>query len=118
MKVLVTGGRGQLGRGVVRRAGDNGVEVVALGRQDLDVTDTGAVAAALDKHQPNAVIHAASFTHVDRAESEKERAEAVNVHGAANVARACGSVPMLYVSTDYVFDGRSERAYREDDATR
>ncbi|CAN5909068.1 dTDP-4-dehydrorhamnose reductase [soil metagenome] len=116
-KILVTGGRGQLGRGIARRAEANGCTVVALGRDELDVTVSSTIEAAMQAHAPDVVIHAASFTAVDQAEAERDRAHAVNTVGVANVATACAGVPFIYVSTDYVFDGRSSRAYREDDAT-
>lgn len=117
MRVLVTGGRGQLARGLARRGQARGVTVLALGRDALDVTIAADVAAALATHAPDLVINAASFTHVDRAETERDRAYAVNALGAGHVARACDErgAPLLHVSTDYVFDGSSTRPYREDD---
>lgn len=117
MKILVTGGRGQLGRGLARRAEARGDEVIACGRDALDVTVPSRVAAAVREHAPEVVIHAAGFTHVDRAERERARAHAVNTVGAGNVARACADrgTPMIDVSTDHVFDGASDRPYREDD---
>lgn len=117
MKLLVTGGHGQLGRGLARRGAACGIDVIALPRTTLDVTDAASIAAALAGHAPEAVIHAAAFTHVDRAETERERAEAVNARGAELVARACAErgIPLWYVSTDHVFDGGAARAYREDD---
>ncbi|HVV81453.1 MAG TPA: dTDP-4-dehydrorhamnose reductase [Kofleriaceae bacterium] len=117
MKVLVAGGDGQLGRGLVRRGPAAGVEVVALGRAALDVTDGDSVARALAAHAPAAVIGAAGFTHVDRAELAPRQARAVNERGAELLAIACAarSIPLVYVSTDHVFDGRASRPYREDD---
>lgn len=117
MKVLVTGGRGQLGRAVVRRGTAAGHQVLAPDIDELDLCDPqlGAKLAALE---PALVLNAAAYTAVDRAESEPERAYAVNRDGAGNLARACGErgLPLLHVSTDYVFDGQAEAPYREDAA--
>jgi dTDP-4-dehydrorhamnose reductase len=116
VKVLVTGGRGQLGRALVRRAAPD-VEPVALGRDALDVTQPEAIARAFATHAPDAVIHAAAYNLVDRAETERELAFAVNARGTEHVANACAErgIELAYVSTDYVFDGRSAWPYREDD---
>ena len=118
MRVLVTGGRGQLGRGLGRRGPAHGIEVMAPGRESLDVTEPATIERALDALQPAAVIAAAAFTDVDRAEREPERAFAVNAVGAASVAWACAarSIPLVHVSTDYVFDGTARTPYREDAA--
>ena len=118
MRVLVTGGRGQLGRGLARRGPVHGVEIVAPGREVLDVTEPATIAQALDAWRPAAVIDAAAFTDVDRAEREPERAFAVNAVGAASVARACAAraIALVHVSTDYVFDGMATTPYREDAA--
>ncbi len=115
MKVLVTGGGGRLGRALVRRRGD--AEVVALDRAALDVCDPDALARALDVHAPAAVVNAAAYTAVDRAEAERDRAFTVNALGAGHVARACAArgVALVHVSTDHVFDGTATRPYREDD---
>ena len=116
MKILVTGGRGQLGRSLVRAAAARGDAVVALGPDTLDVTAPAQIALALRAHQPDVVINGAAYTGVDRAEAERDRAFAINADGAGQVARACAacSVPLLHVSTDYVFDGAATRPYRED----
>lgn len=123
MKVLVTGGRGQLGRSLARAAaarsaaGDAVDEIIALGRDALDVTAPAQIARALHDHAPEVVINGAAYTGVDRAETDRDRAFAVNAEGAGQLARACAaaSVPLLHVSTDYVFDGAAARPYREDD---
>lgn len=118
MTVVVTGGRGQLGRSLARCGAASGHAVIALGRDQLDVTDAAAIAARLDALAPAAVIAAAAYTAVDRAEQEPERAFAVNAGGAELLARACAArgIALIHVSTDHVFDGRSARPYREDDA--
>jgi dTDP-4-dehydrorhamnose reductase len=117
MNLLVTGGRGQLGRSVAKRGAARGHAVTAVDVEDLDICDAAQVAAALDGVGPALVINAAAYTAVDRAESERERAFAVNADGAATVARACRErgIRLLHISTDYVFDGSAGRPYREDD---
>ncbi|HEY1816666.1 MAG TPA: dTDP-4-dehydrorhamnose reductase [Kofleriaceae bacterium] len=113
MKLLVTGGAGQLGRALVRRAGAH--EILALDVDQLDICDAAQVTSRLDGI--DVAINAAAYTGVDKAEGEPERAFAINAHGAEVVARACAErgVRMLHVSTDYVFDGAGSRPYREDD---
>lgn len=108
MKLLVTGGRGQLGRALVTRGA---VDV------EIDICDPDAVDRALADGAFTAVINAAAFTAVDRAQTERSRAYAINRDGAGIVARACAQrgVRMLHISTDYVFDGQATRPYCEDD---
>lgn len=116
MRILVTGGRGQLGRSLVRCGRANGHEVVALGRDVLDVRVPDHIARHLDVVAPTLVISAAAYTAVDRAEAEPALAFAINAEGAGNVARAClaRGIPLLHLSTDYVFDGTQAEPYRED----
>lgn len=116
MRVLVSGGRGQLGRAVARRATRHGHAVVALGRDELDIGNPAQLDQQLARIHPDVVINAAAYTAVDKAESEPDAAFAVNRDGAGNVARACEKrgVPLVHVSTDYVFDGTATEAYRED----
>jgi dTDP-4-dehydrorhamnose reductase len=119
MRILVTGAAGLLGTAVVRAATARGHRTIGLTRAQLDVTDGKAVAASVERHRPDAVVHCAAYTAVDRAETEPDVAMAVNRDGARNVAAAaaaCGA-RTLYVSSDYVFDGTSRRPYRPDDAT-
>ena len=89
----------------------------ALGRDAADITRPAEVAAALDAARPAAIVNAAAYTAVDRAESEPERAAAANRDGARIVAEACAErrLPLIHLSTDYVFDGRKIGPYREDD---
>ncbi|MGB3543391.1 dTDP-4-dehydrorhamnose reductase [Rubrivirga sp.] len=107
MRVLVTGAGGQVGRELVRLGSESALEVVGLLQADLDITDLDAVRRALEDEHLDAVVNAAAYTAVDRAESDLEAATAVNVEGARNVARASADcdVPLVHISTDYVFDG-------------
>jgi dTDP-4-dehydrorhamnose reductase len=90
---------------------------VPLSREELDVTDAEAVRSALRLHEPDAVVHAAAWTAVDRAESEPREARRVNVAGTAHVARAAAAlgIVLLYPGTDFVFDGRQDHPYAPDD---
>jgi dTDP-4-dehydrorhamnose reductase len=119
VKVLVIGREGQLARSLVEAADTPGVGVVSAGRPDVDLIDEKSVAAMVARERPDAVVNAAAYTAVDKAEAEPEIARAVNVLGAEYVARACAasSVPLIHISTDYVFDGMKGGAYREDDPT-
>lgn len=117
MKLMVTGGQGQLGRALAARGAALGHAVVALDRAALDVRDPVQIAGALASHAPAAVINAAAYTAVDRAEQDPTGAAAVNAMAPGLLAAACAArrVPLLHVSTDYVFDGTLRRPYREDD---
>jgi dTDP-4-dehydrorhamnose reductase len=119
MRILVTGAGGMLGADVARAAHAGGHEVVALARAELDVTDAAAVESVLAAARPQAAIHCAAFTDVDGAQGDgRERAAAVNAHGAGTVARAAAAagVRLVHVSTDYVFDGEQPTPYVESDA--
>ena len=117
MKILVTGRDGQLARGLAEAA-VAGVEVVTIGRPQIDLTDPRSMAEAIARERPDAVVNAAAYTAVDKAESEPDIAMAVNGMGAEHIALACaaGAIPLIHVSTDYVFDGTRKEPYREDDA--
>lgn len=119
MKIAVTGTSGQVASALLERAVAFGHTVVALGRPELDLADPASVARALEAAAPDAVVSAAAYTAVDKAESESELAHAVNGAGAGAVAQAAKAlgVPLVHLSTDYVFDGQLDRPYREDDAT-
>jgi dTDP-4-dehydrorhamnose reductase len=117
-KILVTGREGQLARSLFEAGGANS-EVVAIGRPDLDVSDARSVEAVIAREKPDVVVNAAAYTAVDKAETEEAIADAVNAQGAENVARMCAaiSIPLIHLSTDYVFDGTKEGAYLEGDAS-
>jgi dTDP-4-dehydrorhamnose reductase len=119
VKLLVTGAAGQLGHDVVACATAAGDEVLALDRATLDITDPDAVHDACRRFRPDAIVNAAAYTAVDACETNEETAFAINAGAVGNVARAATSVGahLVHVSTDYVFDGRLDRPYREDDAT-
>ncbi len=124
MKLLVTGRDGQLARSLqalpeVGGTAGRDVSVVAIGRPELDITDAASVARAIAAHAPDIVVNAAAYTAVDRAESEREAAFRVNRDGAGNVAAAAAQagLPVIHISTDYVFSGREAGWRREDDAT-
>ena len=117
VKVLICGAGGMLGRDVGRAAELAGHEVVAVGREALDVTDPGAVTRLVDLVRPYALVNCAAYTDVDGAEREPEAAMRVNATGARNVAAAAAGAgaAVLYPSTDYVFDGRKGEPYVESD---
>jgi dTDP-4-dehydrorhamnose reductase len=115
--ILLFGADGQFGREMADQAKRAGVHVVAVGRLQADITDRRAVVGAIQKARSLLVINAAAYTNVDRAEIEPEAAFRVNATGAGLVAEACADagLPLVHISTDYVFDGRKRSAYREDD---
>lgn len=117
MRVLVTGARGQLGHDLLATFADD--DVVGTDHRDLDITDEPSVVAAIRDHAPELVVHAAAFTRVDACESEPDTAWTVNAGGTWWVARACAlaGAAMVYLSTDYVFDGQAGRPYTEFDRT-
>jgi len=119
VKVLVTGAAGLLGTDVVAAAERRDHSVLGLGRAELDVTDAAAVSACVAAEAPDWVFHCAAYTAVDAAEDEPELAMLVNRDGAENVARAVAAAGarMVYVSTDYVFDGEQRSPYRSTDPT-
>ncbi len=117
MKLLVTGAAGMLGRDVMLAAGNAGHDVVGFGRTELDVTNPAALEKKLDLERPDVVINCAAWTDVDGAEASEEASFAVNGTGAGNVAAAAAAVgaSVVYVSSDYVFDGAKGAPYVESD---
>lgn len=118
MKLVVTGVSGQVALSLVERA-PAGVTVIPLGRPALDLADPAGIAPALAAIGADAVVNAAAYTAVDKAESEPDLAHAVNAAGAGAVAAAARSMglPLIHISTDYVFDGAKTAAYVETDRT-
>jgi len=112
-KILVSGSGGQLGLELAALLPWRGQEVVALSKEELDVADFGAVMLALEKHSPDVVVNAAAYTNVDGCETETDLAYTINALGPRNLAQLCEErgCDLLHVSTNYVFDGESERPY-------
>ncbi len=119
MRVLVVGRQGQLATTLAQRLPLAGHQVQALGREALDITNADAIAAALDSFGAEAVVNAAAYTAVDKAEDEPELAHAVNATapGLLAAAAVARGIPLLHYSTDYVFDGSKPAPYTEADAT-
>ena len=117
MKLLVTGREGQVARSLAERGAAQGISVVLAGRPELDLTDAASLEHAIERHAPDVIVSAAAYTAVDKAESEPGLAQAVTAEGAGNLARAAATrgIPLIHLSTDYVFDGSAERPWREDD---
>ncbi len=117
MKIAVTGTNGQVVTSLIEIGPQRGVEMVALGRPMLDLADVATIAPALAATGADVVVNAAAYTAVDKAESEPDAAMAVNGAGAGAVADACErlGVPLIHISTDYVFDGSKPAPYVETD---
>lgn len=117
MKLLVTGAGGQVGWELVRRGTARGHAVVGCERANLDITDAGQVEAVVARSGADLLVNAAAYTAVDKAEQEADVAFRINCDGPAFLAAACARhhLPLLHISTDYVFDGSAARPYREDD---
>ena len=120
MKLLVLGAGGQVGRELSRLAWPAGYDIAAFDRDGVDIARREQVFAAVARDRPDIVINAAAYTAVDRAENEPDAAWAGNCTGPANLAAACrdARVPLIHLSTDYVFDGEKPGPYREDDPVR
>ena len=118
MKILVTGITGQLGHDVMEERAARGHEAVGATRREMPLTDFPALRAQIEAVRPDAVIHCAAYTAVDRAEAEKETCMIVNGGATREIAAACRDIgaKLLYLSTDYVFPGTGEDFYEPDDA--
>ena len=116
MKVLVTGANGQLGHDLMRHLGARGVECRGIDIKDLDLTDRDAARAYLKEYAPDVVMHCAAFTAVDKAEAEPETCRRINADATRTIAEACKELDavMVYLSTDYVFDGEGDAPYEVD----
>ena len=117
MKILVTGGNGQLGHELLIECQTRDFDVLAPSHHQMDITEIKAVKNFIDLHQPSLVINAAAYTQVDTAESEECLTFAINKTGCRNLAQICAKneIPLFQVSTDYVFDGQKTTPYRESD---
>lgn len=119
MKVLVTGCNGQLGYDVVKELISRSVECKGVDLQDFDITDKAQTMEYIKNYNPDAVVHCAAYTAVDRAEDDEETCYRINVIGSKNLAAACKEIDakMLYVSTDYVYGGKGEAPFETTDKT-
>ncbi len=117
MRILVTGFNGQLGYDVVREGKRHGLEMMGTTSTDLEITDEQAVTKYVERVKPDAIIHCAAYTAVDRAEDDQETCRHVNVNGTKYLANAANKLDakFIYISTDYVFDGKGETPFRETD---
>lgn len=114
--ILVTGVNGQLGFDVVKELKKRNIECLGIDKTDLDITDGNAVGKYISNLKPECVVHCAAYTAVDKAEDEIEICTKVNVYGTENIAQACKKIDakMIYISTDYVFDGQGNAPYEVD----
>lgn len=117
MKVLVTGVKGQLGYDVVKELEKRGMEAVGVDIDEMDITDAQNVEKVLKETAPDAVIHCAAYTAVDAAEEQEDICRRVNADGTRNIAKVCREldIKMIYISTDYVFNGQGTRPWEPED---
>ncbi len=117
MKILVIGSKGQLGHELLIQGNNSGYEILPADLPDLDITDKTQVKHWLERFQPSFVVNAAAYTNVDKAETEQNFAFAVNRDGPANLAEACAKfeIPLIHISTDFIFDGKKSSPYIESD---
>lgn len=117
MRVLVTGVKGQLGYDVVNELKKRGLEAVGVDIDEMDITDAASVDKVIAGAKVDAVIHCAAYTAVDAAEDNEELCRKVNAEGTQNIANVCKAlgIKMMYISTDYVFDGEGTKAWNPDD---
>lgn len=117
MKVLVTGANGQLGYDVVKKLRKQNIECYGAVRKDFDIVDFEATEKFITNYKPDVVIHCAAYTSVDKAEDEQGLCYLVNASATENIAGICKKInaKMLYISTDYVFDGTKNGFYEVDD---
>lgn len=117
MKVLVTGAKGQLGTDLMHELEKRGIEGIGVDVQEMDITDAEACRRVIKNSGADAVIHCAAYTAVDAAEDNVDLCRRINGEGTRNVAQACkeADVKLMYISTDYVFDGQGTRPWEPDD---
>ena len=119
MKILVTGAKGQLGHDVLKALATRGIVGIPADLEEFDITDEHAVMSFISACRPDAIVHCAAYTAVDRAEEESELCRLINVAGSEHIARACREVDakLVYISTDYVFPGTGGTFYETDSPT-
>ena len=117
MKVLVTGAKGQLGTDLMKELAKRGIEGIGVDVQEMDITDAEACRRVIKNSGADAVIHCAAYTAVDAAEDNVDLCRRINGEGTRNVAQACkeADTKLMYISTDYVFDGQGTRPWEPDD---
>src|SRR5258708_7968795 len=117
MRIVVTGSKGQVAQSLLERAAEPLTEVRSIARPDIDLLRPKEIEAALTALRPQAIVNAAAYTAVDLAEAEPALAHGINADGAGAVAMAAArlGIPVVHLSTDYVFDGKLDRPYCEDD---
>lgn len=117
MKLLVTGVKGQLGYDIIKECEKRNIEAVGVDVEEMDITDAKKVEEVIKNGNYDAVVHCAAWTAVDKAEDEIEACTKVNVDGTKNIANVCKEldIPMMYFSTDYVFDGEGDQLWNEYD---
>lgn len=117
MKILVTGAKGQLGCDVVEQLKQRGHEVIGVDVEEMDITNDVQVSQVMEEIRPEGVIHCAAYTAVDAAEDNVQLCQNINVHGTENIVKYCEKTgcKLIYLSTDYVFDGEGNRPWEPDD---
>lgn len=118
MKVLVTGAKGQLGSDLCKELLTRGIDCVGVDIEEMDITNESACKEVIAREKPDAIIHCAAYTAVDRAEDEPDSVRLINAKGTENIVDVAKEmdIKMMYISTDYVFDGKGERPWEPDDA--
>lgn len=119
MRIAVTGKSGQVAMALAERAVEQGVTIIRIGRPEFDLAAAGRSLDAIAAAKPDAIVSAAAYTAVDKAETDEQTARAINAGGPAALGRLAAnlSVPLIHLSTDYVFDGTKPAPYGEDDRT-
>ena len=118
-KILVTGAKGMLGQDLCPILEDEGFDIIETDVDSLDITNYTQAKSVIEQNKPQILIHCAAYTNVDKAEEDFETAKLINATGTENLAKICGEndITMVYISTDYVFDGTKQTPYHPDDAT-
>ena len=116
-RIFVTGAKGQLGHDIMLELAKRNIDCVGVDIEEMDITDPEAVRSVIAEASTDAVIHCAAWTAVDAAEDNEEKCRQVNAYGTENIAKVCRElmIPMMYFSTDYVFNGEGDRPWEPDD---